>query len=77
MQGLILYGHQPVKDNSVYNNQQKQVFLNSSSIMRARRLQEVYCRFEIRGTLRTAKDEGHVLRFINDCSSLSVPENPS
>ena len=23
VQGLILYGHQPVKDNSVYNNQPK------------------------------------------------------
>ena len=32
--------------------------------MRARRLQEVYCRFEIRRTLRAAyKDERHLLRF--------------
>ena len=45
--------------------------------MRARRLQEVYCRFEIRRTLRAAKDERHLLRFFNDCSSLSVPETPS
>ena len=61
MQGLILYGNQPVEDNSVYNNQQKQEFLNSSSIMRARRLQEAYCRFEIRRTLRAAhKDERQV-----------------
>ena len=26
MKGWILYGHQPVKDNSVYNNQQKEAF---------------------------------------------------
>ena len=25
VQGLILYGHQPVKDNSVYNKQQKEL----------------------------------------------------
>ena len=31
--GLI--SHQPVKDNSVYNNQQKKGFLESSSIMKA------------------------------------------
>ena len=82
MQGLILYGHQLVKDNSVYNNQQKlDVFLNSSSIMKLgvykKRLQELYCRFEIRRTLRAAKDERHVLRFFKDCSSLSVPQTPS
>ena len=29
--------------------------------MRARRLQEIYCRFEIRRTLRAAKDERHLL----------------
>ena len=40
------------------------MFLNSSSIMRARRLQEVYCRFEIRRTLRAAKDERHLLRCL-------------
>ena len=39
---IDLYGHQPVKDNSVYNNQQTKVFLNSSSIMRARRLQQAF-----------------------------------
>ena len=73
MQGLILYGHQPVKDNPVYNDQEKQVFLNSSSIMRARRLQETV----LPRMLRAAKDERHSLRFFNDCSSLSVPETPS
>ena len=42
--------------------------LNSSSIMWARRLQEaftrsMYSRFEIRRTLRIAKDERHLLKF--------------
>ena len=36
----VLILHQPVKHNSVYNNQQKQMFLESSSIMKAR--QDVY-----------------------------------
>ena len=36
---------------------------------------EVYCRFEIKRTLRAAKDERHLLRFFNDCSSLSVPDS--
>ena len=45
MKGLILHGDQPVKNNSVYNNQyEKSVFLNSSSIMRARRLREAFTR---------------------------------
>ena len=37
------------------------MFSNSSSIIRARRYQEVYCRFEIRRTLRAVKDERHLL----------------
>ena len=37
------------------------MFSNSSSIIRARRYREVYCRFEIRRTLRAAKDERHLL----------------
>ena len=37
------------------------MFSNSSSIIRPRRLQEVYCRFEIRRTLRAAKDKRHLL----------------
>ena len=32
------------KENLVYNNQQKEVFLNSSSTMRAWRLQEAFTR---------------------------------
>ena len=52
------------KENLVYNNQQKDVFLNSSSTLRAWRLQDVYCRFEIRRTLCAAKDERHWLRFL-------------
>ena len=52
------------KENLVYNNQQNKVFLNSSSTMRAWRLQEVYCRLEIRRTLWPAKDERHWLRFL-------------
>ena len=75
---LILYGHQPGKYNLVDNNQQKYktVFLNSSSIIRARHLQEVYCRFEIRRMLRAAKGERHLVRFFNDCSSLSETWDP-
>ena len=55
----------------------RRLFLNSSSIMRARRLQEVYCRFEIRRTVPAAKDERHLVGFFNDCSSLSVSETLS
>ena len=40
--------------------------LNSSSSMRARRLQEVYCRFEIRRTLRAAKDERRLLSCLTN-----------
>ena len=32
----VLILHHPVKHDSVYNNQQKQMFLESSSIMKAR-----------------------------------------
>ena len=41
MQGLILHGYQPVKDNSVYNNL---ICKSKCLIMRARRLQEVFTR---------------------------------
>ena len=44
--------------------------------MRARRVKEVCCRFQIKRTLRAPKDERHLLKFFNDCSSLSVPETP-
>ena len=39
-------------------------------------LQEVYCRFEVRRTLRAARDKRHLLSCLTtvQCSSLSVPE---
>ena len=36
--------------------------LEPSSIMKARPLQELYCRFEVWRTLRAAKDERHTWR---------------
>ena len=47
----------PTRQDGVENRDK----VYSSSIMRARRLQEVNCRFEIRRTLRAAKDERHLL----------------
>ena len=55
----------------------KLMFLESSSIMEIQRLQEVYCRFEIRRTLRAAKFWKTRTEFFNHCSSLSVRETPS
>ena len=72
---------QPLKDNSVYNNQQKWVFLNSSSIMRARRLQEAFTRsilpFWNQENASSSQRWKTLAELFNDCSSLSVPETPS
>ena len=59
MQGLIL--HELVKENFVYNNQQKLVFWNhQSTIVKARRL-DARSILLVSKTLRAAKDERHLL----------------
>ena len=49
MQGFFYMVTSLIKDNLVYSNRQKYVFLNSSSIKRARRLQEAFTRSVLRG----------------------------